>query len=253
MFKLLFFVVSVIISVSFSATAAEKVVPKLTGKIVGGSSIDIKFAKYQITIQKYGYWHACGGSIISPRCIVTAAHCVPSGDPTDLSVRAGSAKSGEGGQLVKIMKIVLHPNYEKKTYRYDIALLILRADLTFSSIVGAIPLCASPAPENSIATLSGWGTSAEGGEVSPILKQTQVRVISIKDCSTALGFNVAKEMICAYAPGKDSCQGDSGGPMVVNNCLAGVVSWGYGCARVGSPGIYSNIGVLRDWVVKNMK
>lgn len=55
-------------------------------------------------------------------------------------------------------------------------------------------------------------------------------------------------MICAGTPGQDSCQGDSGGPLVVNGVQVGVVSWGYGCARPGYPGVYSNIANLRGFI-----
>lgn len=66
--------------------------------------------------------------------------------------------------------------------------------------------------------------------------------------------HLTESMLCAgiLKGGKDSCQGDSGGPLTVKGQLAGVVSWGQGCARPNFPGVYARLSVLKDWIEKTM-
>merc|ERR1712037_70331 len=66
--------------------------------------------------------------------------------------------------------------------------------------------------------------------------------------------DIADSMICAGLErgGKDSCQGDSGGPFMCGNELTGVVSWGYGCAEAGYPGVYTQVSYFISWLNNNM-
>ena len=94
----------------------------------------------------------------------------------------------------------------------------------------------------------GWGATSEGGDVSDTLLKVSVPVVDNSTCAekySASGSNYDKaSMFCAGVPegGKDSCQGDSGGPAYVGGKLAGIVSWGQGCARKDFPGVYTNVG-----------
>merc|ERR1712055_923580 len=78
-----------------------------------------------------------------------------------------------------------------------------------------------------------------------------IPVVSDDDCRDAYGSSqIADSMICAGldAGGKDSCQGDSGGPFMCGNQLSGVVSWGYGCAEAGYPGVYTQTSYFISWI-----
>merc|ERR1712189_154770 len=100
-------------------------------------------------------------------------------------------------------------------------------------------------------SVSGWGTTSEGGSLGKTLMKVTVPVVSDDDCRDAYGVSeIADSMICAGLEqgGKDSCQGDSGGPFMCGSQLSGVVSWGYGCAEPGYPGVYTQTSYFISWL-----
>ena len=101
--------------------------------------------------------------------------------------------------------------------------------------------------------VTGWGALYANGYSPSQLQQVQVNIVNQEECHQnyqAVG-GVTERMICAGLPkgGKDACQGDSGGPLVSEGKLAGIVSWGIGCAWEGYPGVYSNVANLRNWIL----
>merc|ERR1712209_157652 len=110
-------------------------------------------------------------------------------------------------------------------------------------------------PEGHMCTVSGWGTTSEGGSLARRLMKVDVPVVSDDNCRDSYGqSDIADSMICAgyEAGGKDSCQGDSGGPFMCGFGLDGIVSWGYGCAQPGFPGVYTQTSYFVDWVNSHM-
>jgi len=106
-----------------------------------------------------------------------------------------------------------------------------------------------------LATVAGWGATSEGGAGSDRLKEVALPIVSDAQCAAHYGSStVAATEVCAGYPegGQDSCQGDSGGPFMVRNggswLLAGIVSWGDGCARPGVPGVYAEVGALASFI-----
>ena len=100
------------------------------------------------------------------------------------------------------------------------------------------------------------GTTTEGGPCPDVLQKVAVPIVADDECRAAYGEgDILDSMICAgvEAGGVDSCQGDSGGPMVCDggSYLCGIVSWGYGCARPGIPGVYTEVSYFVDWVQAN--
>lgn len=145
-----------------------------------------------------------------------------------------------------------HPNYTRWTNAYDIAIIRLESPVTLTKSIQTIDLATSVPVSGTPAIVTGWGTKKEGVLVAEtILQKLGLKVLSNEQCSSSsykYGPMITDSMICAFTAGKDSCQGDSGGPLVAEGKLVGVVSWGYGCARPGCPGVYSNVAVLRSWV-----
>lgn len=171
--------------------------------------------------------------------------------PSGVTVRVGSSFHNSGGIVAKVNRIHQHPQYDPYNIDYDIAVLELEEDLEFSDSVKPIPLVTSKPADGSLSTVTGWGATREGGPISQQLQRVRVDIVNREDCAKSYaGFAITQRMICAGVPqgGKDACQGDSGGPLVVDGKLAGVVSWGYGCARPGYPGVYANVYELLGWI-----
>jgi secreted trypsin-like serine protease len=242
--------------------------------IVGGQNAQPGQFPWQISLQfKSGqqFSHGCGGSILNSRWIVTAGHCVQGVTKKSLRVVAGEHNRGvnEGvEQTFSIATIVRHPQYNSATLENDIALLELSAPIILSSArrTAAIPLF-TPADSaagldapGTLATISGWGTTSESGSLPANLKFAQVPVVSDADARAAYGAGeIADSMLGAGFDqgGVDTCQGDSGGPLVLQTPsgfkLAGLTSWGIGCAREGLPGIYTEVSAFNSFILSNIQ
>lgn len=118
---------------------------------------------------------------------------------------------------------------------------------------------------NNLVTVTGWGTTSEGGSLSNILQEVTVKYYSQESCKAIYKSAVTDSIMCAGIPegGKDACQGDSGGPLVISTStsssnknqsstallLVGVVSWGIGCAEPNFPGVYTRTSHFADWIL----
>ncbi|XP_019878703.2 trypsin-7-like [Aethina tumida] len=234
---------------------AEQQIPISDHRIVGGVAVNITDYPYQVSLQ-YRRNHMCGGSIVGPTWVITAAHCTDRILPNMLGVRVGSSNSKSGGQTIKVKKIHQHPNYRRDIIDYDISILELASEISHPN-AKPIPLADGSLKIDSglPATITGWGTTSEGGSTSPYLQMVQVPTITQEKCKDKYkDSTITDRMFCAGYDegGKDSCQGDSGGPLIINGKLTGVVSWGYGCARPNYPGVYSSIPALREHIEKVM-
>ncbi|XP_022609583.1 transmembrane protease serine 4-like isoform X1 [Seriola dumerili] len=227
-------------------------------RIVGGTDALIEDWPWQVSLQQGGQ-HTCGGTLVSPRWVVTAAHCF-TGSKKELSrwrVVSGRTYMGTlGGSYVD--RIIINGDYNPSRNDYDIALMRLSSPITVG--VNRRPVCLPPKAFGLAAgasmTVTGWGYLEENGKVSPSLQKANIPLINRSVCSspTVYGSAITQTMICAgFLKGQvDACQGDSGGPLVHLSSsrwyLVGVVSWGVGCARERRPGVYCNVEELLGWI-----
>uniref|UniRef100_A0A1L8EG19 Putative trypsin zeta-like protein n=1 Tax=Haematobia irritans TaxID=7368 RepID=A0A1L8EG19_HAEIR len=231
-------------------------------RIVGGQPADIGAFGYQISLRKKSifnpevpYWHICGGCIYSENIIITAAHCIIASVPSEFKVVAGSNfRMGNDGVMVPVKEIIMHELYNPNKYNYDIALLILAVPLPLNGFtIRKIELINAAPIAGAMASVTGWGTLTEGGDPPLELYEVKVPVVSQDLCNEDYNGDITDQMLCAGLRGiggKDACQGDSGGPLAIRNKLAGIVSWGAGCARPEYPGVYSNVWNLSDWILE---
>ncbi|KAK6636063.1 hypothetical protein RUM43_009715 [Polyplax serrata] len=212
------------------------------GYIVGGRDTDISEVPYTVAMLTNGRFF-CGGTIVSPNVVVTAAHCAEGKSAARLSFRAGSSDVNNGGQVAAVKSIDIFPEFDGFTMDYDVAVAVLQTPFNFSESVKAIPLVTKEPQPGQMVKVSGWGNIRESGGSPDTLQSVEVPVVDRETCEKQLKvpFPLTTRMFCAGVTGKDSCQGDSGGPLVIDNQLAGVVSFGEGCARKNKPGVYTNV------------
>merc|ERR1711951_60109 len=151
-----------------------------------------------------------------------------------------------------VTSIRMHENYDDWTTSNNICIQDMAGSTDFSSpYIGTIslPYSGEEYSDGTMCTVTGWGTTSQGGSLGRILQKVSVPVVSDAKCRNAYGQeDILDSMICAGVAGKDSCQGDSGGPMMCGSELSGIVSWGYGCAQAGYPGVYTQTSYFVDWI-----
>merc|ERR1711890_45640 len=232
------------------------------GRIVGGQDAEYGEFPHQIALLRGGVDGSlmCGGSLVAENWVVTAGHCCDGQSARHLGVAVGSHhlnKPDADQQNIAVKKVHLHEDYDSWTINNDTCLLELDGTATMGDHVGTIafPKDGEEYDEGTVCTVTGWGTTSEGGHLAKILQKVDVPVVSDDHCRDSYGQNdIADSMICAGLDegGKDSCQGDSGGPFMCGNQLTGVVSWGYGCAEAGYPGVYTQTSYFVSWLNSNM-
>ncbi|XP_045618724.1 coagulation factor X isoform X1 [Procambarus clarkii] len=237
----------------------------LFNRIVGGKPADPKDWPWMAALLKSSTnTQYCGGTLVTDRHILTAAHCLKPFTAKDIRVRLGEYTFDQTVTSDAIdfgvTEFRMHERYDSKTQENDIALVKLDKPATFSETIW--PVCLPP-PQTSYqgrdGYVTGWGTIYYGGPVSPTLQEVVVPIWSKQDCSSAYPSKILPGMMCAGSKtgGMDSCQGDSGGPFQVQDFrsrrwyVAGVVSWGERCALPEKPGVYTEVALFVDWIKSN--
>ncbi|XP_055694142.1 serine proteinase stubble isoform X2 [Lutzomyia longipalpis] len=243
-------------------------------RIVGGKNAAFGRWPWQVSVRRTSFFgfsstHRCGGAVLNKNWVTTAGHCVDDLLTSQIRIRVGEYDFSHVHEQFSYVergasKKIVHPKYNFFTYEYDLALVRLESPLDFDMHIS--PICL-PATDDLLigenATVTGWGRLSEGGTLPTVLQEVTVPIVSNDRCKTMFLRAGRHEFIpeiflCAGhdTGGQDSCQGDSGGPLQVkardgHYFLAGIISWGVGCAEANLPGVCTRISKFVPWILEN--
>ncbi|XP_072305773.1 uncharacterized protein [Eucyclogobius newberryi] len=244
-------------------------------RLVGSNQCPRGECPWQVLVELNRTPH-CGGVLIRPDWVLTAAHCVVNLPSQNLSVVAGvlDLESWMGSeQRVSVQSVVLAPEYSWVTGQRDLALVRLDQVLILSRDVVPVCLPNMDLTERELVqiryhTVLGWGQRTSGGNKNynsqsapggTHMRKMEVPIIQHSLCAQKSGLNLTDHMICAgYMSGRqDSCRGDDGSPLITEfgstHFLLGVAGWGRGCAEPGFYGVYTNVAYFIDWIHKTLQ
>ncbi|XP_043646666.1 uncharacterized protein LOC122615685 [Drosophila teissieri] len=230
-------------------------------KIIGGRAARKGEWPWQVAILNRFKEAFCGGTLIAPRWVLTAAHCVRK----VLFVRIGEHNLNyeDGTEIqLRVMKSYTHPNFDKRTVDSDVALLRLPKVVNATTWIGysCLPQPFQALPKNVDCTIIGWGKRRNRDATgTSVLHKATVPIIPMQNCRKVYyDYTITKNMFCAgHQKGHiDTCAGDSGGPLLCRDTtkpnhpwtIFGITSFGDGCAQRNKFGIYAKVPNYVDWV-----
>ncbi|XP_030011963.1 tissue-type plasminogen activator-like [Sphaeramia orbicularis] len=244
-------------------------------KVVGGSFTPIESHPWVSAVFEQRRGFLCGGSLIAPCWVLSAAHCFSDGEHTNIKrlvVYLGKSAINETDlareQKFTVEKLIIHQKYNDTTYDNDIALLKIKgkdggcAAKSLTSRTVCLPPPHTQLPAGFQCSVAGFGKERhDAWHYSQYLKQAPVNLISQSECKSELYYKdrITENMFCAASPDwtTDACGGDSGGPLVCEASgrmfLFGVISWGEGCAWKNKPGVYTQVTNYNKWITRKTR
>lgn len=252
---------------------------KITGKVDESEFGEFPWMTAILRVEENGeediLLYECGGSVIAPNVILTAAHCVSRRTPHELKVRMGEWDTQTTNEILphvdkNVKEIILHEQYNKGTLYNDVALLVLDEPVEWAENIR--PICLPESQMNfdrARCVATGWGKDKFGrdGKYQVILKKVDLPVVPHSLCEqylrqTRLGYyyDLHPSALCAGGEaGHDVCKGDGGSPLICpivgskdRYYQTGIVAWGVGCAQEKVPGVYANVPYLRPWITEKL-
>ncbi|WP_392961382.1 S1 family peptidase [Streptomyces sp. LN245] len=224
--------------------------------IVGGTTTTTTAYPFMMQITDARQSQFCGGTLVAADKVVTAAHCMAGETTNSIRVVGGRTfLNGTDGTVSKVSDIWINPDYTDATEGDDVAVLTLSTSMPYTPARYVSGSDTGLYAAGTTARIVGWGTTSENGASSNQLRTATVPTVSDSSCAASYGsIFVASDMVCAgYAVGGvDTCQGDSGGPLLIGGVLAGITSWGEGCAEPGYPGVYTRLTTFSSLVTEQV-
>lgn len=232
--------------------------PDCSRRIIGGERTTIEKVPYNAAI--FVRKDTCGGTLVAPKVVISAAHCFHKINKKDLFgiyIHVGSTDMYKGGKFIQVIKITSHPEFDNKTFSNDISILEIEKEVDCDDkTTKCLKLPSSPRINGDIVTVSGWGATSNKTRQLGELRMLKIPFIDNQTCKNESKYSnsIFDGMICAgywNQSEKDTCRGDSGGPLAYNDELIGIVSFGNDtCGLEGYPGVYTDVYSFKDWIRK---
>ncbi|SEG64007.1 Trypsin [Saccharopolyspora kobensis] len=243
----------------YPATAGAAEEPQ--ARVLGGTAATIDEAPWLVALTDDQGRQFCGGTLLTPIKVVTAAHCMQEPltggqrEPQRLRAIAGRTDlSTTDGTVAEVDRVWVHPGFRGYTSGDDVAVLTLHRPLRQPLLEVVEQGETEPYRPGTVGRVYGWGKTSESGRPSTTLRAVDVPVTTDESCRAAYPNYDPRSMFCAGVPegGRDACAGDSGGPIVADNRLIGVVSYGTGCGRPNTPGVYTRLSSYADELAEQL-
>ncbi|MEV6352203.1 S1 family serine peptidase [Streptomyces hydrogenans] len=243
----------------FLATAP--VAPREAGAIVGGrEAVPGAYPYVAALVDVERHRQFCGGALIGPRHVLTAAHCLTGSyaDTGRVAVLLGehdlrTAAESRHARVARPARFTLHPGYDRRTQRDDLAVITLAEPVRPDAGVRPVPLPSSAESfTHTRLDAVGWGATSFGEDSSPVLRAVTLDTLSNAACALRGVDGLTPAQLCTWTPGRDTCVYDSGGPLTHRApggrpVLAALVSYGRGCAT-DTPAVNTRITAHLPWI-----
>ncbi|KAM6154806.1 kallikrein-6 [Erethizon dorsatum] len=221
-------------------------------KLVHGGPCDKHSHPYQAALYSSGHL-VCGGVLIDPEWVLTAAHCKK--EKLYIYLGKHNLRQSMNTEKISVAKTVVHPSFNPATHDQDIMLLRLSKPANLSDLIQPLPLQRDCWDRSTSCHILGWGKTGE--DVFPdTIQCAYVQLVPQEVCERAYPGQITRNMVCAgdQEEGEDACQGDSGGPLVCGGRLRGLVSWGnVPCGSKEKPGVYTDVCRYVSWIQRTIR
>ncbi|XP_063146781.1 complement factor D [Candoia aspera] len=229
------------------------------GRILGGIESTPHQRPYMASLQEDGT-HLCGGFLIAPQWVLSAAHCLEDTKNGTFQVLLGAhslSESEPNKRLYGVRRLIPHPGSSEDTILHDLLLVQLEEPVALGPHVQivAYQTANNDVPEQTLCEVAGWGIISNTGKKTDKLQFVQLSIIGRGRCNMRRFHDgsVTENMMCAESRKKDSCKGDSGGPIVCNGTVEGIVTTGSTvCGNWMKPGIYTRTAPYVSWITSTM-
>jgi secreted trypsin-like serine protease len=244
--------VTLALGASLPSLLDDPEVKEWSGRIVGGSTASVGQFRYQVSLRSSGNAHFCGGTMVSNRWVLSAAHCTIGRSLANTVSVFGAHSRTTGGVAHASTRIANHGSYNANTLANDISMVQTTTTVGLTANINPAALASANTGGGVNAAVSGWGQTSHPGSAAANLQWFTTQTLTLADCrarhSVVNRQFVFDNTICTFTrAGQGNCMGDSGGPLAVGNTVIGGVSWGIACAQ-GFPDVYFRVSTHRAWI-----